>query len=69
MAVIFMQITEGRKNKTSLSPIPVENELVYPNYSSREDGDSAAGSRPSWVTQADHDGEPLLGPLYFGSRG
>lgn len=55
MAVTFMQMTEVRTNKASLSPLSVENELAHPNYFPREDGDFAVGARPWWVTQRDHD--------------
>ena len=69
MAVIFMQIAEVRKNKASLSPIPVENELAYPNYSFRKNGDFAVGARTSWVTQGDHDDKHYWGHCVLEAEG
>lgn len=58
MAVIFMQITEVRKSKASLSLAPVENEFAY---SPREDRGLAVGARPSRATQGDNDNEHYWG--------
>lgn len=66
MAVIFMQITEVRKSKASLSLVPVENELAY---FPREDRDLAVGARPSQATQGDNDDEHYWGHWVLKAEG